>query len=1148
MSRKLSIALAGIGALASMSCSDAMRPAAEGSAAPAQFEQRIECTADVRSSAVRCGDLAPSAGASSHDIILGNQGGFVKLTSSNVQVNGQVFAFDVTVQNKLAQAIGTTDGVNVSSSGIRVFFASGPTVTGGTGTMDFANPSNGGLPMYDGLATFTASNQPYYVYNQMLLPGWTSAGKQWRLRFDPGVQTFSFTLLVSAPVQLEQGYVTGHPHVVTLAQGEAKAIGGTVVTGAGTPIPGRTITYTSSDPALAAVDASGIVTGGAAIGLASITLQSGPAPGAYATSVNVCPTIPTIASGASIVGTITTTDCFASTGTDGSPSTSVRADIFHITLTAGQQISATLAIAVGTQGLALVDPTGTLEAAAVGPTAKIKAIAQKTGAYTVEPYAESVGSPLDYTLDVSVSAPSVSIVSVTQSGMPVNLSAAAGAFTVSVSSAGPGTIDVFLAPSANCGTSAIAVGDSLLASKAQPNPFATTSQIGVDPSALNTSSSPKFLNGAYCLKARLTTVGGAIFSPVTAVTLANVSRYVGVIAFTKTTALGLKYASSPVFPYLRYDQGDLVVTVTPVDYSGTVTIASLSLTLGGAAKTLVLTPAPGTQTFTGIFGSSAGTPPGSSIDQYQTTDPSGDALTVTSATSNTAQPVSFTPAVGSVRIDNKSPNALVLLNGGNGLPTSNWINGSLYFTSAVQNGGGGDQFATTILNGTRANDASFVALPGGVSTSDADCSQAGWTMAYVASALPNTAVGSPPNTYRLRQFEYDPLGNIRCTDMPNPFGLDKDSPTFTIDSPANFSVITSGTMINTTPFDALSGLVPGSDVYYHVFADFTTCVYGDLNNSCRVLDGTTLSIDNGTGTQGYYYVMARALDVAGNQSPNDTRVYLLDSTAPAVGGITIPQNLTGGGSTVFTSTASDNVDLRSSNFDIQYSALTGLDLFQQADDYGPNFDQSLVKNATVNAAVSSFIQQIQSTNGAGVPIPLGADKGEATSINVRAVDAAKLQSPASSAALPFLAQSTGFTQGVEFDNFTIASGAQSVNNGTGTALTSVSLVSNAILFGAAAQSAPTPFAQVCYYYQQTATGNLANPAIPTGVYVQIGCVPSPSITDFAGVSRTFTYTLSSFDPPAALGTSGAVSIIAIGMKSTGVGIVAPISTNITLTQ
>jgi hypothetical protein len=87
-----------------------------------------------------------------------------------------------------------------------VFFSSQPHATAGSGTIDFINPV-GGASLVDGYATFTATDQPYYQYNQVLATNETSSSRHWRIHIAPTVTTFAFRVYVSAPVQYQDGWI-----------------------------------------------------------------------------------------------------------------------------------------------------------------------------------------------------------------------------------------------------------------------------------------------------------------------------------------------------------------------------------------------------------------------------------------------------------------------------------------------------------------------------------------------------------------------------------------------------------------------------------------------------------------------------------------------------------------------------------------------------------------------------------------------------------------------------------------------------------------------------------------------------------------------------------------------------------------------------
>ena len=384
--------------LASAACFDAAAPTGPGAKA-LDVVSRIDCVGSTVARSVSCTPAGAasllledpqsgarfSAPAPLRDVILGNQGGYVKLTSSNIVVAGGVFAFDVTLQNKIPQAIGTTNGFSAAAAGSKVFFSAGPLTTSGTGSVDFVN---GGGFFYDGTGTFTNSGQPYFQYVAILNTGAVSSAKTWRIRFDPGVLTFSFSVFVSTPVKFPNGYIDGNPSVLTMNPSETASLGGTVRSAVGNVV-GGTITYASDDPTIASVAASGIVTAGPSRGVAYMSLTSGAIPNFLSTAVNVCPSTPTITSGVAVPGVIDVNDCYSSFAGNSRPDPTFLSDMYRITLTAGQQI----AITMTTDGtfdpaLTLAGPQGIVEATAVnvGSTATIPAGAavQQSGVYTVE--------------------------------------------------------------------------------------------------------------------------------------------------------------------------------------------------------------------------------------------------------------------------------------------------------------------------------------------------------------------------------------------------------------------------------------------------------------------------------------------------------------------------------------------------------------------------------------------------------------------------------------------------------------------------------------------------------------------------------------------------------------------------------------------
>ncbi|HZG42184.1 MAG TPA: hypothetical protein VEY93_04415, partial [Longimicrobium sp.] len=160
---------------------------------PGTYRQEIACTADVRSGQVACGD-APAPGGGVRPLIVGGQNVLVRLRSSNAAYGSGVFSFDVSVQNLMAQPLGTVDGT--TATGIRVFFTGAPSTTGGNGVVTVLADSNG---------VFTAPNQPYYKYGEVLQPRGTTSTQQWRLSVPATVSTFTFKVYVYAKLPQETG-------------------------------------------------------------------------------------------------------------------------------------------------------------------------------------------------------------------------------------------------------------------------------------------------------------------------------------------------------------------------------------------------------------------------------------------------------------------------------------------------------------------------------------------------------------------------------------------------------------------------------------------------------------------------------------------------------------------------------------------------------------------------------------------------------------------------------------------------------------------------------------------------------------------------------------------------------------------------------
>jgi hypothetical protein len=160
----------------------------------------LTCTVQVRARTLSCRIPDLPRGMKSN-IILGGQGQHVRLTSSNVSYDGgdQVLSADVTVQNLIDQPLGTN---GTDTTGVRVFFNSGPTVTEGSGMVTV---------LTDSVGTFLAANQPYFKYDGVIPPRSVSAPQLWEFSVDPSVVSFIFQVYVEAEVPVESGVIHFRP-------------------------------------------------------------------------------------------------------------------------------------------------------------------------------------------------------------------------------------------------------------------------------------------------------------------------------------------------------------------------------------------------------------------------------------------------------------------------------------------------------------------------------------------------------------------------------------------------------------------------------------------------------------------------------------------------------------------------------------------------------------------------------------------------------------------------------------------------------------------------------------------------------------------------------------------------------------------------
>ncbi len=262
--------IAGIVAVSVVISSCTEVPTAPATSAPESQEfdrsmilTALTCDADVVSRKVTCGQMGrdnsqgDAGDPARPNIILGGQGVFVTVQTSNVIYDGGTgaFTFDATVRNLIPQPIGTADTIpplaDPHAAGVRIFIASGPTVTGGTGSISVAS---------DGTAAFTAPDQHYFQYNTVLDQFEISAPKNWAMNMPSTVTNFAFVLLVSAAVPRPDGYIDLQISNNAVRPPDDKQMTYVVRNANGTIAASQgPLTWGTSDPTLATVNSEGVV-------------------------------------------------------------------------------------------------------------------------------------------------------------------------------------------------------------------------------------------------------------------------------------------------------------------------------------------------------------------------------------------------------------------------------------------------------------------------------------------------------------------------------------------------------------------------------------------------------------------------------------------------------------------------------------------------------------------------------------------------------------------------------------------------------------------------------------------------------------------------------------------------------------------------
>jgi hypothetical protein len=195
-------------AVAALACRDIDRPIVPRGPKPIAEQEgppvilSLTCELNASSTSITCkSPLTPPAGVSA-SVIYGATATYAIYFPFNLVKDtvAHTWQFTAHVQNLLKQRIGTLNGTTVT--GVKVFVTDFH-ATAGTGTVSVANA--------DGTGNFTAPNQPYFNYSQIVAPSSYTGNKLWKFNVPNTVTAVSMSILISTDFPAEQGVALTPP-------------------------------------------------------------------------------------------------------------------------------------------------------------------------------------------------------------------------------------------------------------------------------------------------------------------------------------------------------------------------------------------------------------------------------------------------------------------------------------------------------------------------------------------------------------------------------------------------------------------------------------------------------------------------------------------------------------------------------------------------------------------------------------------------------------------------------------------------------------------------------------------------------------------------------------------------------------------------
>jgi hypothetical protein len=330
-----------------------------------------------------------------------------------------------------------------------------------------------------------------------------------------------------------------------------------------------------------------------------------------------------------------------------------------------------------------------------------------------------------------------------------------------------------------------------------------------------------------------------------------------------------------------------------------------------------------------------------------------------------------------------------------------------------------------------------------------------------------------------------------------------------------------------------------------------TCVTGTLalntaGTACAAIAATSFTQVLAATNPGQYQAIYTITDQAGNQTAATTVGYYIDQNAPVVsGGIGVPAAI-GLNSQIAGTSILDNMDVAAAQGLLHYAVNLGAGASARFVESatlsatGVAFDNTLTRSVTATGTLDQFyrtLQTITTANPGVISAGLTPD-----SIGIRALDAAGNLSTTVDAFVPVANVPVGTTApyviGTQLNAFTIAASPTTVSNSTGSVTsTTISAIVNAV-----SPTADTPFGQICFYVAtpsgaENGLGNAVTRTATNDLTLLTGsaatsCTTVHSTTQVppATGNRVFTYSVT-FDPAAGYGTAGTLTIVAIGTNA-----------------